>query len=132
MSAQSGSMRQILDMRPHWIVITFLPAISLDEKGSVLEGSEICRILPSSVSGSAVKNRDRQTRPQFWASATCGFVSKKPDVLGGFRFFPALPKYTVNNPLPRSENTTTSSSREYIKGPLSENRTTTLLCHRLT
>ena len=42
----------------------------------MLEGSEICRILPSSDSGSAVKNRDLSTRPQFWAYATCGFVAE--------------------------------------------------------
>ena len=59
---------------------------------SVLEGSKICRILPSGVSGSAVKNQDRQTRPRFWAFATCGFVTENRVALGGFRFFPALPK----------------------------------------
>jgi hypothetical protein len=42
----------------------------------VLEGSEICRILPSSDSGSAVKNRDLSTRPLLWASATCDFVAE--------------------------------------------------------
>lgn len=38
------------------------------------------------------KNRDRPTRPRFCASATCGFVGKNRVVLGGFRFFPALPE----------------------------------------
>ena len=39
--------------------------VSPPEKGGALEGSEICRILSSGDSGSAVKNRDRQTRPLF-------------------------------------------------------------------
>lgn len=69
-----------------------LPAVSVHEKGCVLEGSEICRILPADDSGSAVKNRDLSTRPLFWASATCGFVAKNRGVLKGFRFFPALPE----------------------------------------
>ena len=38
------------------------------------------------------KNRDRPTRPQFCASATCGFVAENRVVLRGFRFFPALPE----------------------------------------
>lgn len=38
------------------------------------------------------KNRDRPTRPRFYASATCGFVTENLVVLGGFRFFPALPE----------------------------------------
>ena len=56
---------KLLICRPRRIVATLLPAVSLHEKGDVLEGSEICRILPSSVSGSAVKNRDLSTRPLF-------------------------------------------------------------------
>lgn len=43
-------------------------------------------------SESAGKNRDRPTRPRFYASATCGFVAENLVVLGGFRFFPALPE----------------------------------------
>ena len=42
--------------------------------------------------GSAGKNRDLPTRRQFCNSATCGFVVKNRVVLGGFRFFPALPE----------------------------------------
>lgn len=38
------------------------------------------------------KNRDRPTRPRFYASATCGFVAENRVVLGCFRFFPALPE----------------------------------------
>ena len=53
-------------------------------------GSGICRILPAGDSGSAGKNQDRPTKPQFCASATCGFVAENLAVLGGFRFFPAL------------------------------------------
>ena len=45
----------------------------------------------SAQSGSARKNRDLSTSPQFWASATCSFVAENQFVLGGFRFFPALP-----------------------------------------
>lgn len=64
----------------------------------MLEGSEICRILPSDDSGSTVKNRDRQTRLRFWASTSVGFVGKNPGVHGGFRFFPALPNYAIKKP----------------------------------
>ena len=65
------------------------------------EGSEIYRILPADDSGSAVKNRDLSTRPLFWASATCGFVAKNWGVLGGFRFFLALPKNTLKPRVPK-------------------------------
>lgn len=71
---------------------TRLPAVSFYDKGNVLEGSKICRILPADDSESAVKNRGLSTRPLFWASAICGFVAKNWGVLGGFRFFLALPK----------------------------------------
>lgn len=53
-----------------------LRTVSIHEKGGVLEGPEICRILPADDSGSAVKNQDLSTRPRFLASATCGFVCK--------------------------------------------------------
>ena len=62
------------------------------EKAGVLVGSEICRILPAAVP-EVQGNYDRPTRSRFCASATCGFVAKNRVVLGGFRFFPALPKY---------------------------------------
>ena len=68
-----------------------LPAASLREKGSVLVGSGICRILPLGDSESAGKNRDRPTRHRFYTSATCDFVAENPVVLRGPRFFPALP-----------------------------------------
>lgn len=42
--------------------------------------------------GSVGKNRDLPSRPRFYASATCGFVAENRGVLGGFRFFPALPE----------------------------------------
>ena len=58
----------------------------------MLVGSRICRILPTGGSGSAGKNRNRPTRPRFCISATCGFVAENQVVLGGFRFFPALPE----------------------------------------
>ena len=67
-----------------------LPAVSVHEKGCVLEGSEICRILPTNDSGSVVKIRDLPTRTRFCASATCGFVAKNRCVLDEFRFFPTL------------------------------------------
>lgn len=38
------------------------------------------------------KNRDRPTRPRFYASSTCSFVAENRVVLGDFRFFPALPE----------------------------------------
>ena len=71
---------------------TPLPAVSLREKGGVLVGSGICRILWASGSGSAGKNQDRPIRTRFYASATCGFVAKYRVMLGDFRFFPALPE----------------------------------------
>lgn len=77
--------------RAHRDAATPLPAVSLRKKGGVLVGSGICRILPTGSSGSAGKNQDRPTRPRFYAYATCGFVAKNRVVLGGFRFFPALP-----------------------------------------
>lgn len=69
-----------------------LPAVSWREKSGVVGGSEICRILPFCVNGSAGKNRVMPTRPRLCASATCGFVIKTWFVLGWFRFFPALPE----------------------------------------
>lgn len=80
---------------------TRLPAVSFYDKGNVLEGSKICRILPADDSGSAVKNRGLSTRPLFWASAICGFVAKNWGVLGGFRFFLALPKNTLKPRVPK-------------------------------
>ena len=65
----------------------------------------------SAQSGSAVKNRDLSTRPQFWASATCGFVGKKRCVLGKFRFFPALPEINGEGDSLEQTNTQTSLNR---------------------
>lgn len=77
----------------------------------MLGGSGICRILPTSGSGSAGKNRERPTRPRFCASATCGFVAEKPIVLGDFRFFPALPELN-----PQTESLSSSGgNRDYIQ-----------------
>lgn len=89
--------------RAHRDAATPLPAVSLREKGGVLMGSGICRILPTGGSGSAGKNRDRPTRPRFYASATCGFVTENLVVLGGFRFFPALPEL-----MPQTESLSSS------------------------
>ena len=91
--------------RAHRDAATPLPAVSLREKGGVLMGSGICRILPTGGSGSAGKNRDRPTRPRFYASATCGFVTENLVVLGGFRFFPALPEL-----MPQTESSSNSGS----------------------
>lgn len=85
-------MRQIQKCRARRNTATPLPAVSLPEKGGVLVGSGICRILPTVGSGSAGKNQDRPTRPRFCASATCGFVAENRVALGGFRLFPALPE----------------------------------------
>ena len=38
------------------------------------------------------ENQGRSTRPRFYAFATYDFVAKNRVVLGGFRFFPALPE----------------------------------------
>ena len=83
---------KLSNCRPHLKAATLLPAVSLFENGCVLGGSGICRILPFGDSGSAGKIRDPPTRPRFYASATCAFVAKNRVVLGGFRFFPALPE----------------------------------------
>ena len=77
----------------------------------MLEGSDICRILPSSDSGSAVKNRDLSTRPLLWASATCDFVAKNRCVLGKFRFFPALPEINGEGDSLEQTNTQTPLNR---------------------
>lgn len=81
--------------RAHRDAATLLPAVSLREKGGVLVGSGICRILPTDGSGSAGKNRDRPSRPRFYASATCSFVAENLVALGDFRFFPTLPENTA-------------------------------------
>lgn len=78
--------------RAHLNAATPLPAVSFRKKGRVLGSPRICRILPLGDSESAGKNRDRPTRRRFYTSATCDFVVKNPVVLGGFRFFPALPE----------------------------------------
>ena len=71
----------------------------------------------SAQSGSAVKNRDLSTRPQFWASATCGFVGKnrcvaeKRVALGKFRFFPALPEISGEGDSLEQTNTQTPLNR---------------------
>ena len=51
--------------RTHQIATTLLPAVSLLEKGGVLGGSGICRILPAGVSGSAGKPRSADQTPVF-------------------------------------------------------------------
>lgn len=65
----------------------------------------------SAQSGSAVKNRERQTRLLFWTSATCGFVAENQFVLGGFRFYPALPKIKDGGSSLEQANTQTPLNR---------------------
>lgn len=65
----------------------------------------------SAQSGSAVKTRERSTRPQFWASATCGFVGKNRCALGKFRFFPALPEINGEGDSLEQTNTQTPLNR---------------------
>ena len=50
------------------------------------------------------------------------FCYKNQVVLGSSRLFPALTSAAIKNPLPQSENATTSSSRGNIKGPLPETK----------
>lgn len=78
-------------------------------------GSGICRILPTGGSGSAVKIQGLPTRPLFKTSTTCGFVAKNRVALGGFRFFPALPKYAIKIPLSYSENVTNILRKQPFK-----------------
>lgn len=59
------------------------------------------------------ENRDRQTRPPFWPSATCGFVGKNRCVLGKFRFFPALPKYAVKTDCQKRKRDNIQLSRKH-------------------
>ena len=89
--------------RPHRKTTTLLPAVSLRENAGAFEGFRICRILPSVDSGSAGKIRDLPTRPRSRTSATCGFVVRNRVMLGGFRFFPALPQTAVKPSVPRQE-----------------------------
>ena len=101
--------------RAHRDAATLLPAVSLREKGGVLVGSGICRILPTDGSGSAGKNRDRPSRPRFYASATCGFVAKYRVMLGGFRFFPALPENTATPSVPKRKPLRIPPEKQPIK-----------------
>lgn len=78
-------------------------------------GSGICRILPTGGSGSAGKNRDRPSRPRFYAYATCGFVAKNPIVLGDFRFFPALPENTATPSVPKRKPLRIPPEKQPIK-----------------
>ena len=77
---------------PRRIATTLLPAASVHEKGGVLEGSEISRILPVNDSGSAVKIRDLSTGP--------GFEVRRPAVLlaksGCARRVPIIPRTSGN------------------------------------
>lgn len=75
----------------------------------MLGSPRICRILPCSDSESAVKNRDRPTRHRFYTSATCDFVAENPVVLGGPRFFPALPQNTAVLERPEAKTATKSA-----------------------
>lgn len=58
------------------------------------------------------------------------FCCRKRSVLGGFRLSPHFRNYDSASRVLATmlASSTTSSSREYIKGPLPENRTTSLLC----
>lgn len=81
------------------------------KNGGVLGGSGICRILPTGDFGSAGKIRDQPTRPLFCASATFGFVAENQVVLGGFRFFPALPAIKGEGDSLEQTNTQTPLNR---------------------
>ena len=78
-------------------------------------GSGICRILPTGGSGSAVKIQGLPTRPLFKTSTTCGFVAKNRVVLGGFRFFPALPKYAATPSVPKRKPLRIPPEKQPIK-----------------
>lgn len=78
--------------RPRQVAPTRLPEVSLCDKGGVLGGSGICRILPRDAIRKCGEIRDLPTRPRFWPSATCGFVPKKGIVLCSFRFSPHFRK----------------------------------------
>ena len=76
--------------RPYGKAVTHLPAVSLREKGGVLGGSGICRILPFWDSGSAGKTRDLPTRRRFGSFATVS-LSERGGVLGGSGICRILP-----------------------------------------
>ena len=62
--------------RAHRNTATSLPAVSFLEKGSVLGGSGICRILPAGVSGSAGKTKICQPDPSFAATRPAVLLAK--------------------------------------------------------
>ena len=80
------------------------------------------------------KNRNRPTRPLFYASANSGFVGKNQVVLEVFDFSPHFRnmrpcKACSNNISGIRDNIKLSRKRQRA---VAGNRTTTPLCHRLT
>lgn len=65
MKEESEVCGKIPACRPQRIATTLLPAVSLHEKSGVLGDSGICRILPSTASGSAGKYQDRPSSALF-------------------------------------------------------------------
>ena len=61
--------------------------------------------------GSEGKTENLPTRQPFWPSVTWGFVDKKPVVLTGFRFFPALSEIKGEGDSLEQANTQTSLNR---------------------
>lgn len=104
--------------RPRQVAPTHLPAVSLCDKGGVLGGSGICRILPRDAIRKCGEIRDLPTRPRFWPSATCGCVGKKRDVLGGSRFSPHFRK--ARPCIACSSNN--GGTRDNIQAPLKRQR----------
>lgn len=85
---------KFLTCQPRQIVTMLLPAVSFHEKGGVLEGSEICRILPTGASGSAVKTEACRPDPCFRPPRP-EILLVKIEVCPAVSDFPALPKYAM-------------------------------------
>lgn len=104
--------------RAHWIATRLLPAVSLHEKGGVLGGSKICRILPLDVSGSAVKTKIGRPHPCFRLPRPAvlllkiGLCSAFSDFSQHFR----NDGFTSHVLAAMAASATTSSSRETSKG----------------
>ena len=98
-------------------------SVSLCDKGGVLGGSGICRILPAGASGSAGKTENCRPDPGFDLQRR--FCCKKS---GCARLFSIFPRTSgKRGPVSRALATmaasaTTSSSRGNLKGPLPKTR----------
>lgn len=81
----------------------------------MLVGSGICRILPTGGSESEVKKPRSVDQTPVLRFRDLRFCCQNRVALGGFRFFPALPKYAIKIPLSYSENLTNILRKQPFK-----------------